>query len=204
MRICNNDCRSLLPGRSHDKSYSLFRVGDTASDGLKLFCETGQSDGLEAQSQGDGGVFDEFNGRAISSGQGTSRTEFFVDGNHTQVSTTARLQVSGCSPVRSHVVRQFVRPCSSRSPSVVHVGLEVDKVDWPCSSRSPIVVHVGLEVDKVDWPCSSLSPNVVHVGLKVDKVDWPCSSRSPSVVHVELEVDKVDWVNLSQRTLFFY
>jgi hypothetical protein len=75
----------LLSGRSHDKSFSLFHVGETASDGLKLFCETGQSDGLEGQSQGEGGVHDEFNAPAISSGVGSSRTEFFVDGNHTKV-----------------------------------------------------------------------------------------------------------------------
>jgi hypothetical protein len=75
----------LLSGRSHNKSFSLFHVGETASDGFKLFCETGQSDGLEAQSQGEGGVYDEFNGPAISSGVGSSRTEFFVDGNHTKV-----------------------------------------------------------------------------------------------------------------------
>ncbi|XP_023719818.1 spondin-2 isoform X3 [Cryptotermes secundus] len=78
-------------GRSHDRSFSLFRIGDTASDGFKTFCETGQSDGLDAQSQGEGGVFDEFNGPAISSGQGTSLTEFFVDGNHTQVSIAVRI-----------------------------------------------------------------------------------------------------------------
>lgn len=75
----------LLAGRSHDKSFSLFRIGESASDGLKLFCETGQTDGLEAQSQGAGGVYDEFGAPAISSGVGSSRTEFFVDGNHTKV-----------------------------------------------------------------------------------------------------------------------
>jgi hypothetical protein len=91
-RTCNNNCRLLLSGRSHNRFFSLFRDGDTASDGLKTFCETGQSDGLAAQSQAEGGVFDEFNGPAISSGQGSSRTEFFVDGNHTHVS---RLLVIG-------------------------------------------------------------------------------------------------------------
>jgi hypothetical protein len=58
-----------------------------------MFCEKGQSDGLEALSQGEGGVFDEFNGPAISTGQGSSQTEFFVDGNHTEVSITTLLPV---------------------------------------------------------------------------------------------------------------
>jgi hypothetical protein len=30
-------------------------------------------------------VYDEFNGPPISTGRGSSRTEFFVDGNHTKV-----------------------------------------------------------------------------------------------------------------------
>ena len=75
----------LLAGRSHDKSFSLFHIGEAASDGLKLFCETGQTDGLEARSQGAGGVYDEFSAPAVSSGVGSSRTKFFVDGNHTKV-----------------------------------------------------------------------------------------------------------------------
>ena len=78
----------LLAGLSHDKSFSLFHIGEVASDGLKLFCETGQTDGLEGQSQGAGGVYDEFSAPAVSSGVGSSRTEFFVDGNHTKVGVT--------------------------------------------------------------------------------------------------------------------
>jgi hypothetical protein len=86
-RLCsrNTDGCFLLAGRSHDKSFSLFHIGEAATDGLKLFCETGQTDGLEGQSQGAGGVYDEFSAPAISSGVGSSRTEFFVDGNHTKV-----------------------------------------------------------------------------------------------------------------------
>ena len=53
---------------------------------MKMFSETGQTDGLEEQSQGEGGVFDEFNGPSIPAGQGRSDTEFFMDGNHTKVS----------------------------------------------------------------------------------------------------------------------
>jgi hypothetical protein len=151
LRTYNNDCCLFLSGRSHDKSFFLFRIGDIASDGLKTFCETGQSDGLEAQSQGEGGVFDEFNGPAISSGQGSSRTEFFVDGNHTQVSIAATLEVRFCSPdsgkwcVSCSVPVQLVKSLGRATAygatrwlltveagfgsSVVHVGLVVNKVD---------------------------------------------------------------------------
>lgn len=81
----NTDGCFLVAGRSHNKSFALFHIGEAASDGLKLFSETGQTDSLEAQSQGAGGVYDEFSAPPISSGVGSSRTQFFVDGNHTKV-----------------------------------------------------------------------------------------------------------------------
>lgn len=95
----NTDGCFLLAGRSHDKSFVLFHIGEAASDGLKLFCETGQTDDLEAQSQGEGGVFDEFSAPAIPSGVGSSRTEFFVDGNHTKVGAPV-VAVRFCFPFR--------------------------------------------------------------------------------------------------------
>ncbi|PSN57795.1 hypothetical protein C0J52_04358 [Blattella germanica] len=58
---------------------------------MKMFTETGDTDGLEEQSQGEGGIFDEFNGPSIPKGQGHSETEFFMDGNHTRVSIAIRI-----------------------------------------------------------------------------------------------------------------
>jgi len=72
-------------GRSHDKSYVLFRLGKKASEGLKIFAESGRSDALDAQSQGEGGVYDEFNAPPITAGEGRTEAEFFVDGNHSRV-----------------------------------------------------------------------------------------------------------------------
>ena len=72
-------------GRSHDKSYVLFRLGQPASDGLKVFVEDGRSDALDAQSQGEGGVYDEFNAPPVTNGEGRTEAEFFVDGNHSRV-----------------------------------------------------------------------------------------------------------------------
>ena len=82
-----------LIGRSHDKSYVLFRMGQTASDGLKVFAESGRSDTLDAQSQGEGGVYDEFNAPPITLGEGRSEAEFFVDGNHSRVLTFISLHM---------------------------------------------------------------------------------------------------------------
>ena len=76
----------FLAGRSHDTSYLLFRVGDVASEGMKKFAETGSTDVLEEENQGEGGIFDEFNAPAISQGVGEVEAEFFVDGNHSLVS----------------------------------------------------------------------------------------------------------------------
>jgi hypothetical protein len=74
-------------GRSHNKSYILFRLGGIASEGLKMFAEDGRSDTLDSQSQGEGGVYDEFNAPPIFSGEGKTEAEFFVDGNHSRVSS---------------------------------------------------------------------------------------------------------------------
>ncbi|KAJ9573470.1 hypothetical protein L9F63_009130 [Diploptera punctata] len=82
---------SRLVGRSHNSSYSLFRVGRTANDGLKMFSETGQTDGLVERGQGEDGVFDQFNGPSIPTGEGHSETQFFVNGNHTKVSVAMRI-----------------------------------------------------------------------------------------------------------------
>ncbi|XP_066996065.1 spondin-2 [Anabrus simplex] len=82
---------SKLVGRSHDRSFSLFRVGEFASDGLQTFAESGKSDGLEALSQAEAGVFDEFGAPPIATGQGQTEAEFFTDGNHTKVSVVTRM-----------------------------------------------------------------------------------------------------------------
>nr|CAD7572877.1 unnamed protein product [Timema californicum] len=73
----------MSPGRSHAPSYQLFRVGRTASEGLRLFAETGRSHLLELEN--DIGVLDQFSGSPVPSGLGTSSTRFFVDSAHSRV-----------------------------------------------------------------------------------------------------------------------
>ncbi|GFG41022.1 hypothetical protein Cfor_06792, partial [Coptotermes formosanus] len=77
--------------RSHNKSFVLFRLGTRASSGVKTFAETGRTDVLEEQTQGEGGVYDEFNAPPISTGAGRTEAEFFVDGNHSRVSLMSRI-----------------------------------------------------------------------------------------------------------------
>lgn len=72
-------------GRSHDSSYTLFRISQSSSEGFKEFTETGRSNTLDAQSQGEGGIFDEFNAPPVTSGEGKTEAEFFVDSNHSRV-----------------------------------------------------------------------------------------------------------------------
>lgn len=57
---------------------------------------------MEEASQGEGGIFDEFNAPPIPQGVGESESEFFVDGNHSLVSvplfvTCARNGSLGCA-----------------------------------------------------------------------------------------------------------
>ncbi|KAH1005279.1 hypothetical protein HUJ04_006292, partial [Dendroctonus ponderosae] len=77
--------------KSHDKSFILFRLGMKSSAGVKAFAETGRSDLMEGQSQGDGGVYDEFNAPPINIGVGRTEAEFFVDGNHSRVSLMSKI-----------------------------------------------------------------------------------------------------------------
>jgi len=73
-------------GRSHDAEYRLFRIGHHSTEGFKEFTEKGRSDALDAQSQGEGGIFDEFSGPPVTTGEGRTEAEFFVDSNHSMVS----------------------------------------------------------------------------------------------------------------------
>ncbi|CAH1374315.1 spondin-2 [Tenebrio molitor] len=82
---------SKVFGRSHNKSFTLFRLGQKSSSGVKAFAETGRSDVLEEQSQGEGGIYDEFNAPPITTGVGRTEAEFFVDGNHSRVSLMSRI-----------------------------------------------------------------------------------------------------------------
>lgn len=72
----------IFSGKSHGRSYSLFRLGQKASPGVKSFAESGRADLLEAPGPG---VMDEFVAPAIPSGSGRTEATFFVDGNHSMV-----------------------------------------------------------------------------------------------------------------------
>ncbi|ODN04413.1 Spondin-2 [Orchesella cincta] len=78
-------------GRSHNESFHLFQLGRVASEGIRIFSETGASDVLDELSQGEGGVYDEFIAPAIPKGVGRAEAEFFVDGNHSRVSLISRV-----------------------------------------------------------------------------------------------------------------
>ncbi|CAG0917874.1 unnamed protein product [Notodromas monacha] len=78
-------------GRSHDDTFSLFRIGETASEGMQSFAESGRSELLDEHAQGKDGILDSFAGPAISQGAGKSNAEFFADANHTLVSFASRI-----------------------------------------------------------------------------------------------------------------
>ncbi|XP_065210960.1 spondin-2 [Planococcus citri] len=82
---------SKLIGRSHGKTYYLFRIGKKSSNGMKTFAETGKDDNLNNIGQGENDVYDVFNAPAITTGSGRTETQFMVDGNHSLVSVVSRI-----------------------------------------------------------------------------------------------------------------
>ena len=94
----------LLVGFSHNPDYRLFHLGETASEAIQEFAETGSSGTLEkmqnnvnqlADTTANGTaastlhhtkfVLDGFTAPPIQQGVGTSEATIFVDGNHTLV-----------------------------------------------------------------------------------------------------------------------
>lgn len=86
--MCLFNSHLFFLGRSHNESFHLFQLGKLASEGIRIFSETGASDVLDELSQGEGGVYDEFIAPAIPKGVGRAEAEFFVDGNHSRVRFT--------------------------------------------------------------------------------------------------------------------
>ncbi|KAF4531451.1 hypothetical protein B566_EDAN004222, partial [Ephemera danica] len=76
-------------GRSHSGNFTLFRLGERASLGLKVFAETGRSESLDSAAADS--VLDQFQAPPITAGEGHVETSFFVDGNHSQVSLVTRI-----------------------------------------------------------------------------------------------------------------
>ncbi len=65
-------------------------MGQPASESLKQFAETGETDLLDKQSidlKNGAALLDGFTAPPIEQGKGRSKAKLFVDGNHTLVST---------------------------------------------------------------------------------------------------------------------
>ena len=86
----------LPEGFTHSEAYKLFELGETSSEAVKAFAETGDTEALDKQkpekessSSGDddGPILDGFSAAPIEQGTGRSQAKLFVDGNHTLVST---------------------------------------------------------------------------------------------------------------------
>ncbi|XP_013791332.1 spondin-2-like [Limulus polyphemus] len=83
---------SKVLGCTHNQSFRLWKLGDLASEGLKLFAETGNSNNLvDHLSQGRGGIFDVFSAPAVFTGVGTTEGTVFLDGNHSKVSLISKI-----------------------------------------------------------------------------------------------------------------
>ncbi|CAL1673484.1 unnamed protein product [Lasius platythorax] len=82
-----------LIGRTHDSTYTLYRLGERLSTGARLYVETGRADGLDTDGDSPNSLHS-FAGPPIPQGEGTSVTRAFLDGNHTLISIMARINPS--------------------------------------------------------------------------------------------------------------
>lgn len=82
-----------LIGRTHDSTYTLYRLGERLSTGARLYVETGRADGLDAGGESQN-TLHSFTGPPIPQGEGTSIARAFLDGNHTLISIMARINPS--------------------------------------------------------------------------------------------------------------
>jgi Spondin_N len=76
-----------IPGRSHDAAFELFSEGRLASTALKHFAEVGKTDAFDVHRQGFDGVMDTFGADAIMQGEGQAKAKFYMDSNHSLVSS---------------------------------------------------------------------------------------------------------------------
>ncbi|XP_033341104.1 spondin-1 [Megalopta genalis] len=82
-----------LIGRTHDSTYTLYRLGERLSSGARLYVETGRTDGLDADGDSPNSLHS-FAGPPVPQGEGTSISRAFLDGNHTLISIMSRINPS--------------------------------------------------------------------------------------------------------------
>ncbi|XP_015600980.1 uncharacterized protein LOC107270457 [Cephus cinctus] len=82
-----------LIGRTHDSSYSLYRLGERLSLGARQYVESGRADGLDTGGDSPS-TLHSFTGPPVPQGEGTSIARAFLDGNHTLISIMARINPS--------------------------------------------------------------------------------------------------------------
>lgn len=84
---------SRFAGRTHDSAYTLYRLGERLSSGVRLYVETGRTDGMDADGDSPS-TLHSFTGPPVPQGEGTSVARAFLDGNHTLISIMARINPS--------------------------------------------------------------------------------------------------------------
>ncbi|KAK0089118.1 hypothetical protein PV325_009149 [Microctonus aethiopoides] len=80
-------------GRTHDSTYSLYRLGERLTPGATQYVETGRTDGLDTGGDNPN-ILDAFGAPGVPQGEGTTVSRAFFDGNHTLVSVMARINPS--------------------------------------------------------------------------------------------------------------
>lgn len=83
----------IFSGRTHDSTYTLYRLGERLSSGAMQYVETGRTDSLDTGGDSTN-ILDVFGSPGIPQGEGTTVSRAFLDGNHTLVSIMARINPS--------------------------------------------------------------------------------------------------------------
>nr|CAD7404239.1 unnamed protein product [Timema poppensis] len=188
----------MSPGRSHAPSYQLFRVGQTASEGLRLFAETGRSHLLELENGI--GVLDQFSGSPVPSGLGTSSTRFFVDSAHSRLSAVVHLVPSPDWFVGLDSVELCSRGYWLDSTSIQvgpmdagsDNGLTFTSPDWSSESPGPVTIITAHSpkhpAGSFFYPDIQELPVLATFHLHKDKVYRLSETQSNNVQPLE-EVD---------------
>ncbi|XP_013173257.1 PREDICTED: uncharacterized protein LOC106121965 [Papilio xuthus] len=78
-------------GQSHNKSYTLFRVGEVAKSSVRNFAQYGKLDTMIMEGEEDPRVYDQFSTPALGTGTGETENLVFVDTDHSEISMISKI-----------------------------------------------------------------------------------------------------------------
>lgn len=81
-------------GLTHNKNFTLFKVGELVSDEMKVFCKSADSEAMENDLKYEMDIFDEFNIPKLENPIDKVESRLFVQSNYSSVSIVTKLMPS--------------------------------------------------------------------------------------------------------------